>query len=229
MFKNWTNRDWYWLLGVLIGIIILLVASIFSKSVGVEVNFSIISSAVSIALALVAIFFAWKQDSDNQVVTRETSNLLTKITTKIESMDNKIDKLDPQAVTAPAESQLINEIEKKLKEKASENNPDLIKEINQIVSEKFDEINDNLSSYYNKKQPELNYAILIDISNNKNEDVINKMVREILRKNKLFSIAHEVHDDVVKMTFSTSNKFNLEKILQIIESYGFVTIDYRTT
>lgn len=83
MRKNWTSRDWKWLMGVLIAFIILLIvliitliAIIYAKNVEIEANFSIISSAVSIALALVAIFFAFKQDSDSRIT---HDNLVTRL------------------------------------------------------------------------------------------------------------------------------------------------------
>lgn len=65
--QGWTDRDWKWLMGVLIVFIIVLISIIFAKNIEIEANFSIISSAVSIALALVAIFFALKQDSDSRI------------------------------------------------------------------------------------------------------------------------------------------------------------------
>lgn len=63
---GWRNRDWIWVVGLLICIIILLIATIFAKNKQVEINFSIIPSAVSIALALVAIFIALSQSKENQ-------------------------------------------------------------------------------------------------------------------------------------------------------------------
>ncbi|OXS74901.1 hypothetical protein B1B04_08410 [Lysinibacillus sp. KCTC 33748] len=95
MFKNWTNRDWVWLLGVLIGIIILLIASIFAKSLKIETNFSIISSAVSIALALVAIFIALSQSKDNQELSTSLNVMMSIMNEKISNVDEKVNKIDP--------------------------------------------------------------------------------------------------------------------------------------
>lgn len=100
LFKNWTNRDWIWLLGVLISVIILLIAG-FYNSDKVELNFSIISSAVSIALALVAISIALSQSKDNQELTstlKETMAVmhekLNNVGEKVNNVDEKVNQLD---------------------------------------------------------------------------------------------------------------------------------------
>ncbi len=98
MFKNWTNRDWLWLLGVLIGIIILLIASIFAKSKDIELNFSIVSSAVSIALALVAIFIALSQSRENQELSTSLKVTMSIMNEKLNSVDEKVNKIDPDVL-----------------------------------------------------------------------------------------------------------------------------------
>ncbi|UBR28718.1 hypothetical protein LCG60_19060 [Bacillus sp. SD-4] len=94
--KRWSDRDWIWLVGILIMIIILLIAGFYNSN-AIELNFSIISSAVSIALALVAIFIALKQDSDNQQVNSQVNHLLNDISANIRNVNDKVDKiqLDP--------------------------------------------------------------------------------------------------------------------------------------
>lgn len=93
--KKWGNREWIWLVGILITLIILLIAG-FYNSKAIELNFSIISSAVSIALALVATFIALKQDSDNQRVNDRLSHLLNEISVNVRNVDAKVDKIDPR-------------------------------------------------------------------------------------------------------------------------------------
>lgn len=112
MFKKWTNRDWFWLLFVLIGIIILLIATIFAKNIKVETNFSIISSAVSIALALVAIFFAFKQDTDNkqtlesmrQDSNKKLDNMTNILLNQKNTFDDVADKVDKSVNTDMSET-----------------------------------------------------------------------------------------------------------------------------
>ena len=65
MFKNWNTRDWFWLSSYFIVIIGLLLANFYWEW---ETNLSIISSAASIALAIIAIFLSLKQDSDSKVM-----------------------------------------------------------------------------------------------------------------------------------------------------------------
>lgn len=65
MFKNWTNRDWFWLFGFFTFLIFLLLANFYLEW---ETNLSIIANATSIALAVIAIFLSLKQDSDSRVI-----------------------------------------------------------------------------------------------------------------------------------------------------------------
>ena len=220
MFKKWTNRDWYWLLGILIGVIILLIASIFAKSVNVEVNFSIISSAVSIALALIAIFFAWKQDSDNQVVTRETSNLLTRITSKIDNMDSKIDKLDPNAVTAPAETQLLNEISEIIKGNKEEEQK--IEDVNNTIKKNFKEINKKLNVYYDKS--EHNYKILFDIPPNTDE-FMSDFIIDFMDLFNIKQISNVFDGHILRLTFYRDSLIRLELLEPLLKKYRYNLID----
>ena len=91
--NKWSDRDWTWLVGILITIMISMVA-IFYNSDKVEMNFSIISSAVSIALAIIAIFIALRQASDNQQVNINVSNLLNQIEANLRNVGEKVNSLD---------------------------------------------------------------------------------------------------------------------------------------
>lgn len=64
MFKNWTNRDWFWLMGFLIFIIVLLLANFYLHW---DTKLSIVANTTSIALAVIAIFLSLKQDSENKI------------------------------------------------------------------------------------------------------------------------------------------------------------------
>ena len=227
MFKNWTNRDWFWLLGFLIGVIILLVAG-FYNSDEVELNFSIISSAVSIALALVAIFIAIKQEGDNQVVTRETSNALMKIRGKIETMDNKIDRLDPNAVTAPAETQLINEIGKIFKSEGDESSK--LDEISKTVNEKFDDINNQLNKYYehnnnfsNRHNYSYNYEITIDASSD--VEKVDGFISDFLRQQGDMSLIDSLSGDTLKFWIQSDKLISDEKLQMLLMKYYYKLIE----
>ncbi|QNK86294.1 hypothetical protein H7992_13555 [Sporosarcina sp. resist] len=97
--KKWGERDWIWLTVFLVLAIILLIASIFAKDKGVQVNFSIVSSAVSIALALVAITIAQKQESENRRVNELTSRLLSGIDLKLLHVDEKVKNIDAKFIS----------------------------------------------------------------------------------------------------------------------------------
>lgn len=226
MLKNWTSRDWFWLLGILISIIILLIASIFAKSKSIELNFSIISSAVSIALALVAIFFAWKQDSDNQVVTRETSKLLSIITTKIESMDNKIDKLDPNALIKPEKNQLIDDIEKIIKSKEQDFNPQMIEDINKTINEKFNVINNKLQNYYQPNSTH-KYKAMYHLDSQSN---VKEFLYELMEKFDMQSIKHNIEGNVLSVDLILDQNVSFEPLSKLggkhgLTMYGFGEIN----
>lgn len=93
MFKNWTNRDWVWLLGILISLIILLIAG-FYNSDKIELNFSIISSAVSIVLAIVAISIALSQSKDNQELSSNLKETMAVMHEKLNNVGDKVNQLD---------------------------------------------------------------------------------------------------------------------------------------
>jgi len=130
MFKNWTNRDWLWLLGVLISIIILLISSIFAKSKNIELNFSIVSSAVSIALALVAIFIALSQSRENQELSTSLKVTMSIMNEKLNSVDEKVNKIDPDVLVKVYRQKIddvITEVGKSIKS-SSEISPEEIEE-----------------------------------------------------------------------------------------------------
>jgi len=95
-------------MGILIVLIIILIAIIFANDVEIETNFSIISSAVSIALALVAIFFALKQDSDSRIT---HDNLVTRLENIIREVGSVKDQV----------AHISNTDIQEIKEKAYEN------------------------------------------------------------------------------------------------------------
>ncbi|MCS1383567.1 hypothetical protein NXZ75_15260 [Lysinibacillus sphaericus] len=230
MFKNWSNRDWFWLLGVLIGIIVLLIASIFAKSKNIEVNFGIISSAVSIALALVAIFFAWKQDSDNQAVTRHTTNLLSSIRAKVDGMDTKIDKLDPHKVTRPEKDQLIKDVVEIIQSKDVEENiadEQLIDDVTRKINEKFYEMDLKLKDYYDVKTKEnsiknntYNYILtFITLSENAEEDLFTSELLGLIDTGVLS--VDTIAKGRLKVEFSANSPIDKKIVSNIAKKYGY--------
>ncbi|PER61749.1 hypothetical protein [Bacillus cereus] len=202
MFKNWSNRDWIWTIGILVMIIILLVADFFNFP-NIEANFSIISSAVSIALALVAIFIALKQESDNQQVNNQVNHLLNEISASIRNVNDKVDKiqLDPGS-----SAELVDEfVEIKGKDNFTK---DDLKEIVDEVSKTI-ELNINqqlereksmskLSNFYSNKQ-----AVIYS------EKDIDASVREIILNNRDKSI-----QEIQKIIEKSTGKYYSNAILR---------------
>ncbi|HDR7621826.1 TPA: hypothetical protein QCX73_002077 [Bacillus mycoides] len=139
--NKWSNKDWFWTVGILVMIIILLVADFFNFP-NIEANFSIISSAVSIALALVAIFIALKQDSDNQKLTNQMNETLIKVELKIDSMDRKVEKLDPSYVNSLVKSKTDDITE--IIDKAGENNLSM-EDIKTVVTDEMENLKDEIN------------------------------------------------------------------------------------
>ncbi|MFK4415901.1 hypothetical protein ABH961_004460 [Bacillus sp. RC251] len=110
--SNWTDKDWKWLMSILIGIIILILSLWFADYKGIEANFSIMSSAVSIALGLVAIYIALKQDSDSQRLNQQMQDTLRTMENKIDQVDQKVNKLDSMDIEKTIEDNFIPVIEK---------------------------------------------------------------------------------------------------------------------
>ncbi|MCT6815324.1 MAG: hypothetical protein M3043_02830 [Lysinibacillus fusiformis] len=235
MFKNWTNRDWFWLLGVLIGIIVLLIATIFAKNENIEVNFGIISSAVSIALALVAIFFAWKQDSDNQAVTRHTTNLLSSIRAKVDGMDTKIDKLDPHKVTRPEKDQLIKDVVEILQSKDVEKNiadEQLIDDVTRKINEKFYEMDLKLKDFYDQKTKENSinnkYTYIITfahLSENADSDIFTDELMDLVDTGHMN--VDTVNKDILKVEFNAFSLIDKQKVSTLARKHSFKLTSFK--
>jgi hypothetical protein len=152
---SWRTQDWFWTLGILISIIVVILTFRLSDNQEVTDLFSFISSSVSIALALIAIFISFKQNSDNQRLTNEMSTMLVRIDEKIKTLDDKVSNLDPTDLTKITETDLkkdvLTVVEGLVNEKINNgefNKEDLIKQIELTISEKFHDLNSNLKEYF---------------------------------------------------------------------------------
>ncbi|PEZ05552.1 hypothetical protein CN326_13895 [Bacillus sp. AFS018417] len=153
--KKWENRDWVWLVGILITIIILLIAGFYNND-KIELNFTIISSAVSIALALVAIFIALKQDSDNQRVNDRISYLLNEISVNVRNVDAKVDKIDPRLLHSVTE-EVVDEYTQESKEKETFTKEEVDEIVNKISKDITSNINDLINLENNKRKYSSSY------------------------------------------------------------------------
>ncbi|WP_336866375.1 hypothetical protein [Peribacillus frigoritolerans] len=88
--KKWTERDWFWLVGILIIINISVFAFRLSDNQTFMDIFSFMVNGISIALAFVAMYTSFKQNSDNQTLTTQMSETLARMDEKINSMGQKV-------------------------------------------------------------------------------------------------------------------------------------------
>ncbi|AUJ23129.1 hypothetical protein [Virgibacillus dokdonensis] len=214
--NNWRNRDWIWLVGILMTIIILLIASFFS-STKLQMNFSIISSAVSIALALVAIFLSLKQDSDNQRLNGRLLDSLSSIQGDVKSVDAKLDPKELNNVseeTAEEFNQEIQDTEKETytKEEVEKIINDVSKNVATNINKRIDFQNDknNLMELELKKERERsaklikNNKILYIIRDNLDKDVIElrKIIRQKTGSNIPIEIIKRMKDKIEQEQFN---------------------------
>jgi len=219
--NGWRNRDWIWLVGILVVLIILLIAGCYNSDT-IELNFSIISSAVSIALALVAIFIALKQDSDNQRVTSTITNALIKIESKVDSMDGKIDNLDPNVITKPAQEKLISEIQE-IFHSQPEDEGNSNQKIVEVVNEKFNEINNNLQLYYDadkmkKSKQSRQCEAIIKVSSDRKER--ESFITELTSDIGIRAWSYNISDDILTLRFEATNKVGPGVFNKVIDKYG---------
>lgn len=114
---KWTNKDWKWLTGILIAIIILA----FSLwLVDFTVSFGIISSSVSIALAIVAIYMSLQQSKDNHKMLTSVINMRNEVINHVKDVAVKVDNITMIDITdlidAHKKLDNIGKIEKSINE-----------------------------------------------------------------------------------------------------------------
>ncbi|SJZ99705.1 hypothetical protein [Selenihalanaerobacter shriftii] len=97
--ESWGNKDWKWLVGVLISIIILVMAGWLSNMSNIINYFSFTSNGVSIVLALVAIYISLSQNNTSQILNSKTTDMLAKMYEKIGQVDKKVNKIDPTSLS----------------------------------------------------------------------------------------------------------------------------------
>lgn len=141
LFKNWTNRDWLWTTGILIGIIITSFAFFLSENNRVVEIFSFLASGVSIALAFVAIYVSSNQNKESQSLSQNMSETLARMDEKVRSINEKVDKFDFKP--------LLQDTERKITEIISatgNDSEDVIGEVKGMVSKEFEKLNQEIDT-----------------------------------------------------------------------------------
>jgi len=105
MKNEWGTRDWKWLVGVLIGVILLILSGWIIKIPDVTTYLSILGTGVSIALAFIAIYIALSQNNNSQILNVNTLDLLARIDVKVGNdkvvkVQEKVTNTNPQEIAA---------------------------------------------------------------------------------------------------------------------------------
>ena len=91
--NNWTNKDWKWILGILIGFITLLLILILGKY-NLEKYFSFASNMISIILAIVAIIYAFIESKKSSEYNLQQQNTLHEIDKKVLELENVVKEVE---------------------------------------------------------------------------------------------------------------------------------------
>ncbi|WP_394548827.1 hypothetical protein [Priestia aryabhattai] len=184
---KWTNKDWAWLVGVLTAIIILILTYRLSDNQEVTNLFSFISSSVSIALAIIAIFIALKQDSDGRRVNEQTSFLLNNIESKISNVDENIRKIDAGFITRAQET--IESYTEGQGEKDSYSKEEVKEMLYNASEELLEKVNEEL-----KRFPLTNTKAIINQTERQEYSIVSKrkeeqrIIKGVIRANKDMSM-----------------------------------------
>lgn len=183
---NWTNRDWAWVVSILVGFIILILTIRLGDNKDVINLFSFVSSSVSIALAVVAIFIALKQDSDGKQVHDRLVDLLTRIQSDVKIVDAK---LDPKIISSVGE-ETAQVYTRSIEQKETYTKEDVDKIINNISKDMSKDIALNISDIINEEN-----AMYLS-KNDKKQDLgtIEKMVILDMIKNNPDKNLSEIRD-----------------------------------
>lgn len=182
---KWTNKDWAWLVGVLTAIIILILTYRLSDNQEVTNLFSFISSSVSIALAIIAIFIALKQDSDGRRVNEQTSSLLNSIESKIINVDENIRKIDAGFIT----QETIESYTEGQGEKDSYSKEEVKEMLDNVSVEILEQVNEEL-----KRFPLTNTKAIIHQADRQEYSIVSKrkeeqrIIKDVIKSNKEMSM-----------------------------------------
>lgn len=141
---KWNERDWKWVIGILISIIILILTLRLGDNQDVINLFSFISSSVSIALALVAIFIALKQDGESRRVNYLTTRILNSIELKLNNVDENLRRIDDKFIRNVTE-EAIEDITSEGGEKDNYTKDEVKDILNSLSIEITKEINNELN------------------------------------------------------------------------------------
>ncbi|PPK77532.1 hypothetical protein BXY41_11671 [Lacrimispora xylanisolvens] len=173
--SNWRKQDYFWLIGILIGIIVFICAIRLSDNTDIVNIISFIASGVSIALAFIAIWWG-------QVNNSETNKIYVKINEKLDRVKGETD--------------IINQTMEKMRCDLSQALERRIDELPNVTEEAKEEmksmVNDSFESIEkgSKFRERINYSEL--------EVTFEPIPRNIRRRfdSRLFTILESYGDDI---------------------------------
>ncbi|MFJ8071616.1 hypothetical protein ACIQZD_22125 [Peribacillus sp. NPDC096447] len=138
---KWGKQDWFWLTGILIIINISVFAFRLSDNQTFMEIFSFMVNGISIALAFVAMYTSFKQNSDNQTLTTQMSETLARMDEKINSMGQKVSEFSSVEEVKKMLDARLNIAAESIEETLSDEDGNISK------SEVIDILNNELSNF----------------------------------------------------------------------------------
>lgn len=166
-----TNRDFYWIIGILIGIVILVCSIRLSHNANIINIFSFMANGISIALAFLAIGMSIRQELSSNLLNSETRGILISINERIIALDSKVSTIPPENI-----SELTSSSFKKLEDK-----------VNEIINEKVKE------GYDPREKAAIKEAVSEEV--NKANKETTKQIGNYINKN-IYSTIKDVSHDI---------------------------------
>jgi len=141
---KFTNRDFHWLTGILIGIVILVCSIRLSDNSNVVNIFSFMGSGISIALAFVAIGMSIKQELSSNLVNSDTRKTLISLNEKIIGLGVQVGNLDTEGlanIMSSSLSSLQDNVIKIINEKVNGYGVEEKSAIKEAVSQEVNKVN----------------------------------------------------------------------------------------
>lgn len=172
MKEKWRTRDWIWVL------VILLYAQGFTllyKEYVMDV-ISYVSTFVSTALGAVAIYISIREATNNDDVKDEIYIALAEMKTTLNSLDIKMDSINPQQfnqekneeiqmATENYSEEIVKLLQSKLSETANPSSAEIIDSINAKMKELAEDLKEKINLEENSQKYQSNLAASITIQN----------------------------------------------------------------
>lgn len=147
---DWSSRDWKWVMFFMITVIVILVTLWLGDFPNIGGYLTVFSTAVTVALAFVAIYIALKQERDSQRINSETQQILARMDERLNSVNDKVSSIDVNNITKIVNENLqeyTQSLTDKINKDSGEYNKDeVIKLIEEEMSQKIDNIHNDLKS-----------------------------------------------------------------------------------